>query len=373
MKLFECSGGYTDEYEKFSKAVTSKYGMSSEAADREAMYLAKCDNKAAIKAYADMIFYRKIEVNNCYEKAFDLYLRAADISVAEEGELICGGGGIPQAFAMLGYYYYNYKRDGHLKKSEKIAAIEALGEEADIMRLKYSLYLSFSCLKYEKVPTAVNLIGRVFDEVSKSEELFSSLKEDLVFLSGSGEYCDLECPKVAVKTPEDCVAVSEFYYNKAAECGYVYACNSLASKAADEVVKMCLEEIQKGGEKSAITANPPEKIRETIDRYVEYLQMAAKKYEPYAANKLGLFYMVGEVRSGRYDAVFNFRGYCDGAKAKEYFTLATLYPNKNSAWAYYNLLKYFPKDYNMNIELMNEHMDCIKRLDTQVYNLAMEI
>lgn len=361
MKLFECEVGYSEEYEKFSKAVTSKYGMSSEAADREVLYLAKCGNKAAIKAYADMIFYRKIEFSDYYEKAFNLYLEAADISIGKGGELIYGNAGIPQAFAMLGYYYFNYKRDGHLKDCTDIAAIENLGENSDALRLKYALYLSFSCLKYEKVPAAVNLVGRVLGEISKSEELFSALKEDIASLEDT------------IKTPEDCETASDFYYNEAAECGYVYACNSLASKAADEVVKMCLEKLQKGEENGTLTANPSQEISLEIDKYVEYLKMAAEKYEPYAANKLGLFYMVGEIRSARFDALFNFRSYCNSAKAKEYFTLATMYPNKNSAWAYYNLLKYFPKDYNSNIELMNEHMDCIKRLDMQVYNLAMEI
>ncbi len=59
--------------------------------------------------------------------------------------------------------------------------------------------------------------------------------------------------------------------------------------------------------------------------------------------------------------------------AREYFLKATKYPDSNSAWAFYNLIKYFHKDYDNNIELMNEHMDCIKQLNPRVYDLAIEL
>ena len=51
----------------------------------------------------------------------------------------------------------------------------------------------------------------------------------------------------------------------------------------------------------------------------------------------------------------------------------TKYPDSNSAWAYFNLIKYFNKSYANNLELLNEHMDYIKELNPEVYDIAIEL
>lgn len=370
--MFKCDNTYLEELQQLSVAVTAKYGMTSEACDREIMYLAKEGNKAAKKAYADLIFYRKIEVLKCYEKAFSLYLQAADIEIEEKEGLVCKNSGVPQAFAMLGYYFYNYKRDGHLKSCEVIPQIDTLIGEDAAKRIRYSLALSASCLIYEKVPAAINLLGRILDEVSQSEELFEALKEDLNSSIFDAQFSELPRLEAKITSLEDCAAAGAFFYNEAAKCGYVYACNNLASREADKICELTGCEIDGGKSENEAVREPSCEVKKHIENYVSYLKMSAEKFEPYAANRLGLFYISGEIRSARLDKKYNFRGYCDSATAKKYFVTATMYPNKNSAWAYYNLLKHYPKDYNMNIDLMNEHMDCIKRLDPKVYDLAIE-
>ena len=40
---------------------------------------------------------------------------------------------------------------------------------------------------------------------------------------------------------------------------------------------------------------------------------------------------------------------------------------------YFNLIKYFHKDYDTNIDLLNEHMECIKELNPAVYDVAIEL
>ena len=65
--------------------------------------------------------------------------------------------------------------------------------------------------------------------------------------------------------------------------------------------------------------------------------------------------------------------YVDPALAKEYFRKAVVCPDSSSAWAYFNLIKYFHNDYVMDIELLNEHMDRIRELSKEVYDLAMEL
>ena len=68
-----------------------------------------------------------------------------------------------------------------------------------------------------------------------------------------------------------------------------------------------------------------------------------------------------------------FRDHTDTALAKQYFEKATVYPDSNSAWAYYNLIRYFHRDYDRNITLLNEHMDLIRLLNPAVYDLAIEL
>ena len=82
--------------------------------------------------------------------------------------------------------------------------------------------------------------------------------------------------------------------------------------------------------------------------------------------------MIGEIRSSDGREMY-FRYYINTTFAKKYFQKATVYPDSNSAWAYLNLIKYFHKDYDTDIDLLNEHMDCIKELNPAVYDIAIEL
>ncbi len=113
-------------------------------------------------------------------------------------------------------------------------------------------------------------------------------------------------------------------------------------------------------------------ITEHVNAFVHYLTISADRYEPYAANRLGLFYMTGEVRSSSGDTV-HLHDYINIPFAKKYFQKALVYPDANSAWAYFNLIKYFHKDYDTNIDLLNEHMECIRELNPVVYDIAIEL
>ena len=112
-------------------------------------------------------------------------------------------------------------------------------------------------------------------------------------------------------------------------------------------------------------------IDKCIIDYICYLKIAADRYESYAANRLGLFYITGEIKGANGTAAL--KGYIDPSLAKEYFEKATVYPDENSAWGYLNLMKYFPKTYEKDIDLMNEHMDYIKALNPAVYSIAMDL
>lgn len=372
MNILPCNDNFREEFEQYSELVLTRYGMSSEMAEREAIFLSNRGNPVAQMAYADLFFYGKIKDSEYRVKAFDLYLRSADMTIDESGELRCQGRGIPQSYAMVGYYFFNYRRDGRLIDCETIDAIEKYKNGEISERIKAALCLCASCLKYTKMPLAINLLGRILDEVSHSDELLAKMSEDINRLVVNGDFCGFDPYTDPVNTVCDCRKASEYFYIAAAESGYVYGCNSLATREADIIVELCTGEIDGGKSEHDVTGNISDEVKSHIEKYITYLDMASARYESYASNKLGLFYASGEVRGKKSNRIFCFKSYCDLSLAKKYFTNATIYPNKTSAWAYYNLIKYFNKEYNSDLELLNKHMECMKNLNPEVYSLAME-
>jgi TPR repeat protein len=249
----------------------------------------------------------------------------------------------------VGYYLVNYKRESALADCETIDIIE---EMSKFKRLALALELAVSCLKYVNVPAAYNLAGRILEKAGHEREVFEAISgviKECVSgksLEGLGEVG--ECSEI-----KDCLELARLFFKAASDKAYVYACNNMAVAVAEKIV---------WGDRND---------KENVDRYAEYLRLAADRYEPYAANRLGLFYACGEVRCS--DGAVNLREYVDMPKAKEYFLKATRYPDANSAWAYFNLIKYFHKDYIKDIDLLGKHMDEIKRLNPEVYDLAMEL
>ena len=314
-----CSGKYVKDREALD-GIFDKYGYVSPSAERELICLATAGNTAALKSYADLLFYHKIKCRKCYSKAFPLYCRAADVAFSD-GKITCGGDGNPHAYFSIGYYLTNYKCESVLKNCETIEEIESIKRQE---RLPLALDFALAALDYCNSPAAVNLIGRI---VSEAPELLGRLEGN----RSAGEY-----------------------FEEAAENGYVYACNNLAAKEADIIV------------------HGTDDLDIHVNNFIHYLTISADRYEPYAANRLGLFYMIGEIRSSFGDKVY-LRDYINIPFAKKYFQKATVYPDSNSAWAYFNLIKYFHRDYDTDIDLMNEHMECIKELNPDVYDIAIEL
>ena len=356
MKLEFVKSGYEEDLKEYSDNVLVKCGTSSKSAERETICLAQAGNTVAQNFYADMIYNKKILRKKPYSDAFYLYMQAAGISVDASGEWKCGGKANPLAFWSVGYYLVNYKRENVLLKCDTIPEIESLSMDD---RLSMALELAVNCINHDEIPGAINLVGRILSEASKSDELFEVISPVIkVYLVGREipesseviESCD---------DREKCAEISELFFVAAAKLGYVYACNSLAAKEADRIVA----ESQNGA--------ATEDMVENVINYICYLRIAADRLEPYAANRLGLFYMNGEIKGN--GGTVTFKEYVDHAIAYEYFKKATVYPDANSAWAYLNLMKYFHKDYDLNIDLMNEHMDYIKMLSREVYDIAMDL
>ncbi len=356
MELFKCSSRYKDDIEEYTGQILTKTGISSPIAQREIMVMADSGNTVACKLYADLIFYRKIFRKRPYAEAFSLYLRSAGLCIDEEGGFKVTGDSYPLSFWSLGYYLMNYRRGSLLSKCEEIPAIEGMSYAG---RLSAALYLAASCILSLSAPGALNLTGRILDEAGSDDELFAALKDDISKALNTEPFPGLSFEVFACDNRADCLSLSEKFFKEAADTGYIYACNNLAAKEAERIVVL-----------SSSNA-PKEEISESLERYISLLKLSADKYEPYAANRLGLFYINGEIKSGDKKAVF--RDHTDTALAKQYFEKATVYPDSNSAWAYYNLIRYFHRDYDRNITLLNEHMDLIRLLNPAVYDLAIEL
>ncbi|MBR5407717.1 MAG: hypothetical protein IK111_08745 [Lachnospiraceae bacterium] len=340
MSRFKCDGSYKDDMNEYTEAVFDKYGASSRSAEREVMILADEGNTVALKLYADMIFYKKILRKNAYRDAFALYMESAGLSASEDGTLNISERAYPLSYWPIAFCLVNYRRGSFLIKSETIDLIDKMTLAE---RLSMALELAVASLQYAVIPGALNLIGLILYEVSGNEDLYKEIK-------------DVIEENIPIKS--SLADMAEEYFKEAAQKGYVYAANNLAAREADRISKLTDDTAE-------------EDLKEAVNRYIGYLKISADRYEPYAANRLGLFYMTGEIK-GKGGTTYH-KAYTDTALAKEYFNKATVCPDVNSAWAFFNLIKYFHKDYDNDIEHMNEHMDYIKELNPEVYGLAMEL
>ena len=366
MTHFTCDGRYTADLKTYTETVLERFGIASQSAEREIMSLADSGNTVALKLYGDMIFYKKLLRHHPYREAFDLYMRAAGLtpavfgSDAKAASWTSDGAAYPLAFWDVAYYLVHYRRDSFLKECEAIAAIDALPLTE---RLGLALKLAVSCIDYVNAAEAINLVGLILKEASDDEALFAELKPVIAETVEGREFPEISLKIGRCETADDCSSAAALFFITAAKEGYAYACNSLAAREADRIIAM------NAGQTPGSSAS--EELKEAIETYLTYLKLSADKYEPYACNRLGLFYMTGEIRgtSGKTCC----RDYVNTSLAKEYFTRATIYPDANSAWAFLNLIQFFQKDYDCDIELMNEHMDYIKALNPEVYNIAMDL
>ena len=365
--IFTVDGSYKEDLKEYNEQILEKYGVSSSSAEREIMCLAENGNTVACKLFADLIFYKKVLRKNFYRDAFDLYLKSAGMSVNEFG-WSCSGVSYPLSFWMIGYYLVNYKRESALSKCETIDIIEEMSLEE---RFTIALKLAVSTVDNVVVAGAINLIGRILFEVSEDDRLFERLKDMVRQTVCEHDFSEIGIEVSPIKTQEDCGLLADKFFVKAAEEGYVYACNNLAVREAEKIINILTAD----GDTSEAKQNAYEKNKDAVDGavldYICFLKIAADRLEPYAANRLGLFYRTGEIKTA--DGSFIFRDYIDHNEAKVYFKKATVCPDENSGWAFLNLIRYYYQDYSNNIELMNEHMDYIKTLNPKAYDIAIEL
>lgn len=363
MNNFYTDGSFMEDFRIYTDLI-QKFGASSPISEREVISLAEEGNVVALKAYGDLFFNHKVMRKYPYRDAFSKYLSASGITFAVNGGWQSSGKSYPTAFWMVGYYLFTYHMDGLLLNCESIPAIERLTRPE---RLAMALQLAKACIDSAPAPGAYNLIGRILTELSEDAALSAEMDLDLESLLTELHHTPI-------------TTVANDYFVKAAECGYVYACNNLATREISSLLTL-----EDASDMNRDTNSSPDQvtdqvanqiadqIAEHIKNYIHYLTIAADRFEPYAANRLGLFYLQGQIQVPGESRTLYYKDYCNVQLAKEYFTKATIHPDINSAWAYFNLIKFFPKDYSANIDLLNEHMEYIKQLNPDVYDIAIEL
>ncbi|MCR5249714.1 MAG: hypothetical protein K6E50_03825 [Lachnospiraceae bacterium] len=302
---------YRADLQEYSEKVLETYGVASQSAEREIIRLADEGNSVARKLYADMLFYGKLVRKEPLTTAFELYRLASDLTIPENGEeWSVGEHSYPAALWSCAYYLLDYRRKGVLLKCGEIPCIEKL----DIpKRLALSLRLALLCISDIPYAGALNLAGRILQECAAAEETFHSLKAQIKESLAGKKYPTLSFSVGPVSSCAECAECAEQFFQAAAEGGYVYACNNLAAMEASRIVRL-----SDSGESG------PETDKH-ISHYISALSKAADSYEPYAANRLGVFYITGEIQSPEGKAVF--RSYVNFGAAKECFRKACVCPD----------------------------------------------
>lgn len=286
---------YDKELQKFNQEVLCKYGITSVPGVRATIMLAQKGNIFALYERGDMEYYgRGIDKKIHLAEAFNYYKQAAGIDKTGMTDLTSCH---PLALWSLSYILLNYKRRRELIHCETIEEIENLDEEE---RRKLIVKYAMLAIQINECAAAANVLG-----------LFVKLTDQEVIRE--------QFPKLES---------AQYYFQFAADRGYLYAYNNLAVYAADMI------------ELGKLNRNEKEKY---IKQYIENLEQAAQQLEPWAANRLGLLYLTRKILPNSQEYVLMSP---NRREARKYFEIAAeRYEDRNSARACQNLLSFFGEYY----------------------------
>ena len=314
--------GYRQQLNEFNDKIICRYGVNSKPGTRAIIELAENGNIFALYEYADMLYYGNSFVNvPDYEKAISYYQKAAGlnkISNQIKNKGLCN----PLALWSLSYIYFNYHRRVELAKADNIIELDRLTSDE---RIEVAIQYAKWAIGMTSCAPAENILGVISRYLGKSQQRKYNLKSPLE------------------------------YFNNAKEHDYIYAYNNVASVELDLIF------------------TDPTNETAHLDAYIKNLTISAKKMEPYAANTLGKFFLSGTVKTEIDNCAYEhtYAEYINPQTAKECFHYGiSSYMDGNSAWAYANLIVFFPNDYKNNIELLADyfkHCCKLKNLNPLVF------
>ncbi|MDD6155799.1 MAG: hypothetical protein PUB52_02070 [Lachnospiraceae bacterium] len=314
---------YEKDLNEFNVEVTCKYGVTSKPGIRAIISLAERNdqngaNIFALYEYADMLYYGTKNgpgknINAAF-KTYKLISNTNDNSPCH-----------PLAQWTLAYIFYNYHQPRtELENCDTIPEIEQLDRLDQLKEaIRYAKYA------YDLVnnPAAANILGKI------------------CMIS------DKEVPGIESLKVEAGLKEAKKYFQDAADQEYVYAYANLANIYLEEIFD-----------------DPSNQIQH-LDDYLLTLKKQADQYEPWAANKLGLFYLNGEVESRKTGNKLLFieppYDYRDRTRSFLFFSQATSHFNDmNSGWAYANMIINFPKKYigDEGLTTLKQHLEKLKSI-----------
>lgn len=302
---------YQEDKKKFTEQVLCRYGVISDPGMREIYELAEKGNIFALYEYSDMMYYGKNDTKTVnHQKAFDYLERCAGVTCPTSSEKErCN----PLALWSLSFIYYNYVPNPAIA-THHILQLEQLERNSRIetaIRYAKAAYALNSC------PPALNMLG-------------------VISLNEGAEVRE----KYGLLMPYE-------YFSNAADEGYVYSYNRMALMDA-----------------TAIFTDPQNKVAH-LKNYINHLTKAADKFENWASNRLGCFYLNGEVfcfiDGKRYSETFP--DYSNRHAAYKYFKASfSNIIDSNSAWGYANMIIYF-RSTNLCDSDITEYVNMIKHLN----------
>jgi len=245
----------------FSECSIRKFGTTSKHGIMEIIRLAEREEKPNIIAmceYADILYYGQVDgIEQNIPEAFRLYKKAAGIDeenseVSENSELHKNA--YPQALWSVGHIIFNYSNNrfnSALPKHDPIPEIEELD---NLERNKLAYKRASQAYSISQLPAAANLLGQI------------------------AQLTDDDCNGIDEFKKKKRIKDAQFYFEIAKDGGWIYAFNNLALEELKEMTNEigCVQ-----------------KRDIHIYNCLKNLHEAAIRFEPWAANLLGLYYLEG--------------------------------------------------------------------------------
>ncbi len=308
---------YTNDMHEFNNEVVKLYGVTSKPAIRAIISLSTREkpNIVALYELADMFYYgNQNGIKQDIPRAYSLYEKLAGIGSksTDINDEVCH----PLALWSIAYILLNYHRAAELKTCDSIPQIDQMDSENKLKRIELALrYADVARGFMTNEGPALNILGKI---ALLDEDEFPGITE----IRTSYELKD-----------------ADHYFAKAAEAGYVYSLNNLGLKEIDMIF------------------SDPDHRNEHITKSFEYLSASASKYETWAGVELGEIYRTGtftrrkNIIGPKTGEIYHSDTLVDNEKAIKYYKTAVEYMlDTNSAWAYYNLITYYPSIYQDNMD-----------------------
>ena len=310
---------------EFSDKITLTYGCTSKPGVREIISMANREtdpNMYAQFAYAEMLYYGNNNgVCQNIQSAYEYYMRAA-------GELFFSGDEPykahlhPLALWSLACMYMDYHQKGTPLEDCIIDDIEQMSE---LERFSFAM-------RYSKIAFALTGSAGVANTLGRLAQMG-----------------DRELPGIERQKEKYELESADTYFDYAIGKGYVYAFNNRA-----------LAELKQ------IFTDPANEVAH-LHGYLANLEESAKQYEPWAANRLGEFYRTGTVRDSKNDMLRDFGSDVNRPQlAKEYYKKAIApFTNADSAWAYANLIIWYPEEFADDSHRLKQYAQRVQELNNQ--------